>query len=66
MCSLVMKNKQCISLCMLVIFHALSSVDFFQDHFFFQKILSGILSECQTIWIQIRSDVRPALGMSGV
>ena len=28
--------------------------------FFFEKILSGIQSECQTVWIQIRD--RPGLG----
>ena len=39
-------------------FHAffLSSADFFQNQLF-QIILSGILSECQTVWIQIRSDI---------
>ena len=26
-------------------------------HFFFQKDLSGISSECQTVWIQIRPDI---------
>ena len=33
----------------------LSSADFFQS-LLFQKILSGTLSECGTVWIQIRSD----------
>ena len=32
-------------------FLLLSSADFFQNYFF-QKILSGTLSECQTVWIQ--------------
>ena len=63
MCSLVMKNKQCLSLYMLVIFHAsLSSVHYFQDQLF-QKILSEILSECQTVWIQIRPDVQGIIKM---
>ena len=39
------------------IIFSLSSVDFFQ-YFFFQKILSGIISECQTIWTQIRTDIQ--------
>ena len=34
----------------------LSSADFFQNKLF-RKILSGILLECQTVWIQIRPDV---------
>ena len=34
----------------------LSSADLFKNQLF-QKILSGILSECQTVWIQIRSDI---------
>ena len=39
-----------------VIFHAfLTSADFFQNQFF-RKILSGILSECQTDWTLIRPD----------
>ena len=43
-----------------VILHAfLSSVDifFFQVSFSKKKNLSGIPSECQTVWIQIRPDV---------
>ena len=39
----------------------LSSADFFFQNYFFQKILSGILSECQTVWIQIRADILSAL-----
>ena len=31
------------------------SVGFFQSGLF-QKILSGTLGECQTVWIQIRTD----------
>ena len=34
----------------------LSSADFFQNRLF-QKILSGIPSECQTVWIQIRAGI---------
>ena len=40
------------------IFHVLSSVDFFFfQNQLFRKILSGIPSECQTDWIQVRPDV---------
>ena len=40
-----------------VILHAfLSSADFFQNQCF-KKNLTGIPSECQTAWIQIRSDI---------
>ena len=39
-----------------VIFHAfLSSADFFQNYFL-KKILSGIPSECQTVWTLTRPD----------
>ena len=42
-----------LTLCILGNFSCiLSSADFFQNHLFW-KILSGIPSECQTIWIQI-------------
>ena len=34
----------------------LSSAEFFQNQLF-RKILSGIPSECQTAWIQIRPDI---------
>ena len=34
----------------------LSSADFFQNQLI-RKILSGISSECQTVWIQIRPDI---------
>ena len=38
------------------IFHAfLSSADFFQNQFF-RKILSGMPSVCQTVWIQVKPD----------
>ena len=40
----------------------LSSATLFQNYPF-QKILSGTLSECQTVWIQTRTDnVGPDLG----
>ena len=41
----------------------LLSADFFLFSLinFFQKNLSGIPSECQTVWIQIRSDVLSGL-----
>ena len=38
----------------------LSAADFFKINFF-QKIISGALSECQTVWIQIRTDVLSVL-----
>ena len=38
----------------------LSSADFFKINFF-QKNNSGTLSECQTVWILIRTDVRSVL-----
>ena len=38
----------------------LSSADFFQNRLF-RKILSGIHSQCQTVWIQIRPDVVSSL-----
>ena len=34
----------------------LSSADIFQKFIFFQKLLSGTLSECQMVWIQIRTN----------
>ena len=37
------------------------SADFFHDQLFFLKILSGIPSECQTVWIQIRPDILSGL-----
>ena len=45
-----------------VIFHAFAVVCslFFKINFF-QKILSVTLSECQTIWIQIRTDILSVL-----
>ena len=44
-----------------LILHALlSSADFFQNKLF-RKILSGIPSECETAWIQIRPDTLSGL-----
>ena len=34
---------------------------FFSKSFFFPKILSGIPSDCQTDWIQIRPDILSGL-----
>ena len=39
----------------------LSSADFFFKIIFFQKIFSGTLSECQAVWIQIRTDILTVL-----
>ena len=53
----VSQEKCCINSAYWVILHAfLSSADFFQNQRFL-KILSGIPSECQTIWINILSGV---------
>ena len=38
----------------------LSSADFFFQNQLFRKILSGITSECQTVWTQIGPDVMHA------
>ena len=38
----------------------LTSADFFQ-HLLFRKILSGIPSECETVWIQYRTDRKSVL-----
>ena len=40
------------NLCMLGKFHAMLSADFFQIQLF-QKNLSGALSGCQRVWIQL-------------
>ena len=43
------------TICFMVIFCAfLSSADFFFKINFFEKIILGVSSECQTVWIQIR------------
>ena len=41
--------------------YLLLSVDFFSHFFFFQKVLSGRLSEFQMVWIQISTDVLSVL-----
>ena len=41
-------------------FHVLSSAGLFQNQRF-QKILSGLLPVCQTVWIQIRTDILSVL-----
>ena len=41
-------------------FAILLSADIFQN-LVFQKVLSGTLSECKTVWIQIRTDVMSVL-----
>ena len=54
-----------ICICMLGNFSKkLSSAGFFQNQLF-QKFLSGVQSECQTVWTQIRPDfVGPDLGQN--
>ena len=42
-------------------FSILSSADFFQNELF-QNILSGTLSECQTVWTQIKINVTCSVG----
>ena len=39
----------------------LSSAVFFFQNQLFRKILSGISSDCQSVWIQIRSEVLSGL-----
>ena len=52
-----LKKKVKINSALWVIFHVfLLSADFFQNQLF-RKILSGIPSECQTVWIQFRPDI---------
>ena len=46
--------------CWVIFDDFLSSADFFQNYLF-QKILSGTLSECQTVWIQVRTDILSVL-----
>ena len=55
-------NTEFLTLCLLGNFACfLSSADFFQNQLI-GKLLSGIPSECQTVWIQIRPDLGPDLG----
>ena len=50
-----------LTLCMIGnFFMFLSSVDFFSNIEFFEKLFSGILSDCQTVWIQVRPAFRRA------
>ena len=44
-----------------VILHAILSSASFFEYQFFRKILSGLPSECQTVWIQIRPDLLSGL-----
>ena len=39
----------------------LSSGDYFSKSIFLEKIQSGIQSECQTVWVQIRTDILSVL-----
>ena len=48
-------------LCLLGIFSYFFVVCCFYKINFFKKILSGIPSECQTVWIQIRLDILSGL-----
>ena len=51
-----------LNLCMLANFACFYlSADFFLQNMHFQKIISGIPSECQTVWIQIRPDILSGL-----
>ena len=51
----------CLTICLMGNFSCfLSSADFFQNHLF-RKILSGIPSECQKDWIQIRPNILSSL-----
>ena len=44
-----------------IFFHAFLSFDDFFQNLCSRKILSGIPSECQTVWTQIRTDVLSVL-----
>ena len=60
---IIITSHNSLALCILGNFflHAfLSSADFFQNQLF-QKTLSGIPSECQAVWIQIRPDILSGL-----
>ena len=46
--------------CWVILYAFLSSADFFQNQLF-QKKISGIQSECQTVWIQIRPNILSGL-----
>ena len=51
----LMKTLHLLIACWVILYAFVSSADFFQNKPF-QKILSGIPSDCQTLWIQIRLD----------
>ena len=50
-----------LTLCMLGNFSCLCCRLLTFQNYFFQKILSGALSECQMVWIQIRTDILSVL-----
>ena len=53
LCSIWIKESTC------------TFLHFFRQNHLFKKTLSGILSECQTVWIQIRPDIfGPDLGLN--
>ena len=59
--SLQLSQREILLFVCWVIFHDfLLSADFFQINFF-KKILSGIRSGCQAVWIQIRPKILSAL-----
>ena len=47
------KDKTCVNMTWEIVHAFSSSADFFKNQLF-QQILSGIQSECQTVWTQIR------------
>ena len=47
-------------------YHQSISSDPDQDQHFFKRILSGIQSECLTVWIQIRPDIFLKIILSGI
>ena len=56
------KSEHCSTLCLLGNFACfLLSADFFFEINYFEKIILGIPSECQTVWIQIRPDILSGL-----
>ena len=52
-------NVMCLSICILGnrSCFKFSSNDFLQNYFFYKKKHPGPLSECQTVWIQIKTDI---------
>ena len=54
----MLDHYYCLTLCLLGNFSCFFvACLFFQNQFFFEKIISGIQSECQTVCIQMRPDV---------